>query len=46
LNEMLDGTPKTAITQTPSSPMEALLTALLNRTPMAQNHGNPQESEE
>jgi len=46
LNEMLDGTPKNAITQTPSSPMEALLTAFLNRTPMAQNHGNPQESEE
>lgn len=46
LNEMLDGTPKNAITQTPSSPMEALLTAFLNRTPMAQNHGDPQEQEE
>jgi hypothetical protein len=46
LNEMLDGTPKNPITQTPSSPVEALLTAFLNRTPLASVNGYPQEQNE
>jgi len=45
LSEVVDTTPKNAITQTPSSPMEAILTAFLNRTPMASNYA-PTEQEE